>query len=143
MRPLLNRACRCRATNNTRSEHQQLLRIPAPALHTSRQSRNRLFSASQSWRADNNNNSSHKNSHNTNRKSRGSPSSGFWNAPRALLFSAFASSLAYAYGVSDAGNNIAELWGSTADRQPRYGTAKELEKVRHLTAIYLPPTIHN
>ncbi|KAK2757336.1 hypothetical protein FQN54_004850 [Arachnomyces sp. PD_36] len=127
MRPLFNRACRCRVNNIshhanlTRSEHQQ-----PPTLHRL-QSRNRSFSSSsQRWRRDDKNNTRNNNSSSSSSSS--SSSAPFWNAPRALLFSAFASSIAYAYGVSDAGNNIAELWGSTADRQPRYGTAKELEK---------------
>jgi len=51
----------------------------------------------------------------------------FWTTSRAFLFSAFASSLAYVYGVTDAGSRVNEIWGK--DKAPQYGSAKELEKV--------------
>ena len=51
----------------------------------------------------------------------------FWTTGRALLFSAFASCLAYAYGITDTGSQLNEIWRK--DKAPRYGSAKELEKV--------------
>jgi hypothetical protein len=52
----------------------------------------------------------------------------FWNGSRALLLSAFASSIAYLVGVTDAGNHVQELFAR--DRPaPVYGKAKDLQKV--------------
>ncbi|MCJ1393866.1 hypothetical protein MMC18_006742 [Xylographa bjoerkii] len=49
-----------------------------------------------------------------------------WTTGRALLFSAFASSLAYVYGTTDASFHLKELWKQ--DNTPQYGTARELQK---------------
>jgi D-lactate dehydrogenase (cytochrome) len=68
------------------------------------------------------------------------PSKPFWNTRRVLVFSAFASSLAYAYGVSDAGARAAELW--RRERQPRYGTTEELKKAWRPEFTILSTTIY-
>ena len=53
----------------------------------------------------------------------------FWTNSRALLLSAFAGSVAYVFGVTDAGNHPEQLW-LRGPRTPAYGKAKDLEKVR-------------
>ena len=51
----------------------------------------------------------------------------FWTTSRTLLFSTFASSLAYAYGVNDAGSWFRDL---AQERSiPKYGSTKEFIKV--------------
>ncbi|MCJ1407437.1 hypothetical protein MMC19_001508 [Ptychographa xylographoides] len=50
----------------------------------------------------------------------------FWTTGRTLLFSAFASSLAYVYGVADTGYQLKSVLGK--NEAPQYGTVKELEK---------------
>lgn len=52
----------------------------------------------------------------------------FWTTTRALLLSAFASSLAYIVGVTDTVNELPKLWPGDS-RPPVYGTSKDLEKV--------------
>ena len=51
----------------------------------------------------------------------------FWTTSRVLLSTAFASSLTYIYGITDAGSHLDKLWKQ--DGKPRYGTTKDLEKV--------------
>ena len=51
-----------------------------------------------------------------------------WTTSRVLLFSGFASSLTYLYGVTDAGAHIEGLWKK--DRLPAYGSVKDLNEVR-------------
>ncbi|MCJ1473447.1 hypothetical protein MMC13_002098 [Lambiella insularis] len=50
----------------------------------------------------------------------------FWTTGRALLFSAFASSLAYVYGTTDTGVQGQELWKNGS--APHYGSTRELEE---------------
>ena len=50
-----------------------------------------------------------------------------WTSGRVLLLTGFASALAYAFGVTDAGTHIDELWKK--ERDPKYGSVKDLEKV--------------
>lgn len=57
----------------------------------------------------------------------GNSSKPLWTSARVLLLTAFASSLAYAYGVTDAGSHVDELWKE--EKAPKYGSTKELEKV--------------
>ena len=66
----------------------------------------------------------------------------FWINSRALLLSAFVGSVAYVFGVTDAGNHPEQLW-LREPRTPAYGKAKDLEKVRREQSIldvliYLP-----
>lgn len=63
-------------------------------------------------------------------KSEAQSSKPFWTTTRTLLFSAFASTAAYLYGVTDASSHREELSNDAAERKPQYGTAKDLEKVR-------------
>lgn len=51
----------------------------------------------------------------------------FWTTGRALLFSAFASTLGYGYGVYDTGSFINDLWKKQSG--PDYGGPVELSKV--------------
>lgn len=51
----------------------------------------------------------------------------FWTTSRVLLSTAFASSLTYIYGITDAGSHLDKLW--KRDGKPRYGTTKDLQKV--------------
>ena len=53
----------------------------------------------------------------------------FWTTSRAILLSAFAGSIAYAIGVTDAGSHVEQLWPRDPP-VPAYGKAKDLEKVR-------------
>ena len=50
-----------------------------------------------------------------------------WTTSRVLLFSAFASSLTYVFGVADAGSLIEELLKK--DKHFAYGSVKDLDKV--------------
>ena len=53
----------------------------------------------------------------------------FWSTGRTLLFSSFVGSLAYVYGVTDAGSRLSELLEK--DRSPpQYGDKKDFEKVQ-------------
>jgi hypothetical protein len=54
----------------------------------------------------------------------------FWTTGRALLLSTFAGSIAYVFGVTDAGNHPEQLRLSDS-RVPVYGTTKDLERVSH------------
>jgi len=54
----------------------------------------------------------------------------FWTAGRALLLSAFASSIAYAFGAAEAGNHFERPQPSDSG-VPVYGTTKDLERVSH------------
>ncbi|KAL9621717.1 MAG: hypothetical protein Q9160_003835 [Pyrenula sp. 1 TL-2023] len=49
-----------------------------------------------------------------------------WTTGRALLFSAFASSLAYVYGINDASQNADQL--QARQKLPTYGKSKDLQK---------------
>jgi hypothetical protein len=64
----------------------------------------------------------------------------FWNSGRVLLFTIFASSLAYTFGVRDVGNHVDELWKK--ERTPRYGSPKDLQKVGYITSLIGSLLIH-
>jgi len=49
-----------------------------------------------------------------------------WTTGRGLLMTAFASSLAYVYGITDAGSHLEKLWRN--GKIPRYGSANDLNK---------------
>ncbi|KAL2054085.1 hypothetical protein ABVK25_005624 [Lepraria finkii] len=70
----------------------------------------------------------------------GSSPGPFWTTSRVLLFTTFASSLAYIYGVTDTGSHLDELW--RRNKAPQYGTAKDLQKaIAELRALYGEDTI--
>ena len=52
-----------------------------------------------------------------------------------LLLSAFIGTIGYVYGVTDAGQNVGELWAR--GQTPQYGKEKDLVKVRdHVPGFY-------
>lgn len=63
----------------------------------------------------------------------------FWTTTRVLLFSAFAGSLAYLYGVNDTSSFLKKssvvVGGGGGARKPVYATKAELEKVRFLPSF--------
>jgi hypothetical protein len=54
----------------------------------------------------------------------------FWTTGRALLLSTLAGSIAYVFGVTNAGNLLEQPRPSDS-RVPVYGTTKDLERVSH------------
>lgn len=67
----------------------------------------------------------------TNRET-GPNSTSFWTTPRVLLFSAFAASLTYLYGVNDFSSSIKKSGARPGlQNKPVYAKKAELEKVVH------------
>ncbi|KAI9879200.1 MAG: hypothetical protein M1830_009275 [Pleopsidium flavum] len=64
-----------------------------------------------------------------------------WTTGRVLLFTTFASSLTYLYGITDAGSRFEELW-QKPHRAPTYSNANDLEKaIAELRSLLSEDTI--
>ena len=57
----------------------------------------------------------------------------FWTTGRVALLTAFASSLTYVYGISDAKTNFEKVWHEQKTSTPKYGSVKDLDKVHTLS----------
>ncbi len=57
-----------------------------------------------------------------------------WTTSRVLLFSAFASSLTYLFGLTGTGLHIEELW--IKEKFPVYGSIKDLDKASHFKIYF-------